>query len=66
MPLFRNLLCIAALIAVAAPEVLPPGTDMSKLSSARDSVAGMIRIIDDFSLANSGTFYGDKGAELPW
>ncbi|MEM7704531.1 MAG: SDR family oxidoreductase [Pseudomonadota bacterium] len=49
-----------------ATEFQPPGTDMSKLPSAKDSVAGMIRIIDEFSLENSGAFYGDKGKELPW
>ncbi len=49
-----------------ATDLQPPGTDLSKLSSAADSVAGMIQIIENFDLENSGSFYGDKGKELPW
>ncbi|MEM6513718.1 MAG: SDR family oxidoreductase [Pseudomonadota bacterium] len=49
-----------------ATDLQPPGTDLSKLSSAKDSVAGMIEIIDRFDLQNSGSFYGDKGKEIPW
>lgn len=49
-----------------ATDLQPPGTDLSKLSSAADSVAGMIKIIENFDLENSGSFYGDEGKELPW
>ena len=49
-----------------ATDLQPPGTDLSQLSSPADSVTGMIQIIDRFNLDNSGSFFGDKGKEIPW
>ncbi|MEM9403848.1 MAG: SDR family oxidoreductase [Pseudomonadota bacterium] len=47
-------------------DLQPPGVDRSKLPSAKESVAGMIRNIERFTLENSGSFYGHEGVELPW
>ncbi|WNV05582.1 SDR family oxidoreductase [Candidatus Methylospira mobilis] len=52
--------------------ILHPGwvkTDMGgdqAPTSATESVGGMIRVIRDFTLENSGRFFNFKGAELPW
>lgn len=47
-------------------DLQPPGTDRSKLSSPENSVADMIRNIENFTLENTGSFYGYEGVELPW
>jgi NAD(P)-dependent dehydrogenase (short-subunit alcohol dehydrogenase family) len=52
--------------------ILHPGwvqTDMGGAqapTSTNESIEGMIRVIRDFTLENSGRFFNYKGVELPW
>jgi NAD(P)-dependent dehydrogenase (short-subunit alcohol dehydrogenase family) len=52
--------------------VLNPGWVQTDMGSAMaphrvdDSVVGMLRVIDELSLARSGRFFDFQGAELPW